>query len=212
MAIHTIKRCPFCNQIYQNEIKGKYLYIGSPFIKCSKCGGEFIDKNIHEWLTLNQEQRDKYLTKGEDQSSVFSKAFFAIFGLLFTIFLFVISIYVFVEGESPAIGIIPLVISFVGVYGLIKNFNEAYKRHKKALAHLYGEEIKQSLIRCLDINYIKKLIANGYKLYGLSSEEIEANSLLDYNKNLNCLLEEKETKMSEDIKISDVSKIEPPQF
>jgi hypothetical protein len=54
--------CPNCGHSYWSSQKGIFLYLGSPFIKCSFCGKDFVDKDlIKEWRCMTKKEQSFYL-------------------------------------------------------------------------------------------------------------------------------------------------------
>lgn len=181
-------KCPACGYVYEKTSStdpGKTYakfnfrhYMGSPIRKCPKCGSNFIDSRYNEYLLMTPEQRNLYFNGYKSGGPIA----WIIIILIYTVTFFIGSISS--EQYSLMIG------SGVGLLLLIIPISVRKSRKNKIQNHKFDNEIKNSILRFKNEDYIKQLLEYGFTLYPLSKLEIGNNATFLKENGFNNLFEQ----------------------
>lgn len=157
MSVHTRKYCPKCGNMYESyteTTKHMYNHYGCPFLKCSRCGTIFVDKDIKEHA---------FFPKRKFRISNFNciMTMFIPFGALGILFL--VPFFYDETALDSTIGWIMLVVS-IGLICIYLGCVIWAFRNKKKLQQELEIEYAESEKRLKDPNYVEMLRQAGFKI------------------------------------------------
>ena len=195
MASKKYKKCPHCGRRYATEAWQSYIFIDSPFKKCMFCGKPFIDSETKEWITMTQSERNAYLKGGEENDGGMKGFLLLLLYLGFTIALIVATIALLGE-ENTFIAVIfkigLVLFDAVLVYFDYKEIVKYIEGCKNFKVKGYDSNVKISLCRTLNYQYLENLQKAGFSINLLNEEEAKANDMEYYNDKLKKVLNEKQ--------------------
>ena len=190
MATRKYKYCPFCHTLYESHHLG-VEHVRSPFMKCSQCGGEFLDNEYKEWVTMNQKERDQYLKHGTSGIGIGT----LIAGIFMDIAL-IVGFFVIIFEIGFTFVLILFAFFIAGTTMTIVSF---FKNYRNFITKKYNDEILNSIDRCKNIEHANRLLLSGYRFYPISNEELQNNNLLASYNDVKTVFGIDTTESSEDI-------------
>ena len=181
MAIRTttISKCPHCGNELGFETQtglNKLIRIDIPIGVCYRCGNKYIDPNKNEWIFMNQKERNEYLAYGENGRDPIGSGALVILTLL----MWYLLISFASVGDSVTIPLIFSLLFTVWCYFYFgKKLIKLIKIKNNTGNYTYDNNIKNSLQRCNNPNYLKELKIMGFNIYAISDNELRDNDITD---------------------------------